>query len=264
MSVSGAALALIGMWLAVGLNLQVAAPAPPAGAAVQQLAAPLAADIFESDPRPLDLETDPWALFVAPPTTPETTLPTTLSERPAATLHLTFDDGPHPVYTPQILDILAWFDARATFFVTGWAVTTYPEVIARIVSEGHTLANHTWDHVALDTLSAEEFEDTVLRTQRALGEHATACLRPPYYRANAETYQHAARLGLQVVMGDVRPQDWRLPGAMTIADRIIGGAAPDAVVVLHDGGGDRSQTVEGLRLALAYLEAQYSFEPVCG
>ena len=181
-----------------------------------------------------------------------------------AVIHLTFDDGPNPAYTPQILDVLAWHGARATFFVTGESATLYPELIERIVSEGHTLANHTWDHVALDTLSAEEFVDTVLRTQRALGEHATACIRPPYYRADSETYSRADQLGLRVIMGNVRPRDWTRPGATVIADRIIGGAAHQAVVVLHDGGGDRSQTVEGLRMALAYLSSQnYSFEPVC-
>ena len=160
-------------------------------------------------------------------------------------MYLTFDDGPHPTYTPQILDILAWHGARATFFVTGESASLYPELIERIVHEGHTLANHTWDHVALDTLSAEEFEETVLRTQRALGDHATPCIRPPYYRADQETYERAAGLGLQVIMGNVRPRDWARPGAQVIANRIVGGAAPNAVVVLHDGGGDRSQTVEG-------------------
>ena len=183
---------------------------------------------------------------------------------PPAIVHLTFDDGPHPVYTPQILDILAWHGARATFFVTGESVALYPELVKRIVSEGHTLANHTWDHVALDTLTSEEFDDTVLRTQEALGEYATPCLRPPYYRADDETYVRAARLGINIVMGNVRPRDWTRPGARVIANRIVGGAAPNAVVVLHDGGGDRSQTVEGLRMALAHLQAQnYSFEPVC-
>jgi peptidoglycan/xylan/chitin deacetylase (PgdA/CDA1 family) len=183
---------------------------------------------------------------------------------PPAIIHLTFDDGPNPVYTPRILDILSWYDAKATFFVTGEGATTYPDLIERIVNEGHTLANHTWDHVALDTLSAEEFNDTVLRTQHVLGEHATACIRPPYYRADSETYRRAARLGLNVIMGNVRPRDWTRPGAMVIADRIVGGAEHRAVVVLHDGGGDRSQTVEGLRAAMAHLHTQnYSFEPVC-
>jgi len=189
--------------------------------------------------------------------------PQALTVSPAV-IHLTFDDGPNPSFTPQILDILAWHGARATFFVTGESATRYPDLIDRIVSEGHTLANHTWDHVALDTLSAEEFADTVLRTQRALGDHATACIRPPYYRADSETYERADQMGLRVIMGNVRPRDWTRPGATVIADRIIGGAAHQAVVVLHDGGGDRSQTVEGLRMALAYLSSQnYRFEPVC-
>lgn len=184
---------------------------------------------------------------------------------PPAVVYLTFDDGPHPTYTPRILDILSWYGARATFFVTGESAMLYPDLIQRIVSEGHTLANHTWDHVALDTLSDEEFEETVLRTQQALGEHATPCIRPPYYRADDETYERADQLGLRVIMGNVRPRDWARPGALTIADRIVGGAAPNAVVVLHDGGGDRSQTVEGLELALAHLQTRnYSFEPVCG
>ena len=183
---------------------------------------------------------------------------------PPATIHLTFDDGPNPDFTPQILDILAQHNARATFFVTGWSAVTYPELIQRIVSEGHTLANHSWDHVALDTLSKEEFDANVMRTQWALGEHATACIRPPFYRANADTYRWAEQLGLNVIIGNVRPQDWTLPGATVIAERIVDGAAHDAVVVLHDGGGDRSQTVEGLRLALEDLKGQnYAFEPLC-
>ena len=97
-----------------------------------------------------------------------------------------------------------------------------------------------------------------------LGENATDCIRPPYYRADAETYRRAELLGLRVIIGNVRPQDWNQPGADVIAQRIVYGAAPDAVVVLHDGGGDRHQTVEGLQIALAQLQGHnYSFEPIC-
>lgn len=183
---------------------------------------------------------------------------------PAARLYLTFDDGPNPVFTPPILDVLAHFNARATFFVTGQGATLYPQLIERIASEGHTLANHTWDHVSLDGISAEDFDETVTRTQRVLGEHATRCLRPPYYLMDEHTVDRAANLGLTIVIGEVRPADWKQPGATEIASRIVGGAAPGRIVVLHDGGGDRSQTVEGLELALAYLESRnYVYEPVC-
>lgn len=183
---------------------------------------------------------------------------------PAARLYLTFDDGPNPVFTPPILDILGRYDARATFFVTGELATSYPQLIERIVSEGHTLANHTWDHVSLDGISEEDFVETITRTQGVLGDHATPCLRPPYYSMDEHTVARAAELGLRVVLGEVRPRDWSQPGAMQIANRIVGGAAPGRVVVLHDGGGDRSQTIEGLEMALAYLESRnYVYEPVC-
>ncbi len=183
---------------------------------------------------------------------------------PAARLYLTFDDGPNPVFTPRILNVLSRYDARATFFVTGESATNYPELIELIVSEGHTLANHTWNHTSLDGISYEDFVETITRTQQVLGEHATSCLRPPYYSIDEHTVARAEQLGMRVVMGEVRPLDWSQPGVLEIADRIVGGAAPGRVVVLHDGGGDRSQTVEGLELALAYLESRnYVYEPVC-
>ncbi len=183
---------------------------------------------------------------------------------PAATVHLTFDDGPHPVYTPQILDILAYHGARATFFVTGVAAGAYPELIERIVGEGHTLANHTWNHDTLAGMSQAEFDATVTRTQAMLGEHATACLRPPNYTIDEHTAGRAAKLGLRLIMGTVRTRDWMRPGADVIAERIFAGAEPNAVIVLHDGGGDRSQTVEGLRNAMWDLRTlNYSFEPIC-
>ncbi|MCY3922069.1 MAG: polysaccharide deacetylase family protein [Chloroflexi bacterium] len=183
---------------------------------------------------------------------------------PAATIHLTFDDGPHPVYTPQILDILSYYGAKATFFVTGTSVRRYPELIQRIADEGHTLANHTWNHESLAGLSQAEFEGTINRTQIILGQHATPCIRPPYYSVDEHTAQRAARLSLRLIMGTVRTSDWMLPGAEVIARQIYHGAAPGAVIVLHDGGGDRSQTVEALRSAMWNLRGfNYSFEPVC-
>ena len=183
---------------------------------------------------------------------------------PPATIHLTFDDGPHPINTPIILDILKRHDARATFFVVGRAVDAYPELIQRIVSEGHTLANHTWAHDDLVGLSEDEFDRTLLRTQLALGEHATPCFRPPNLRFDEETVRRAANLGLNMILNTGDTSDWRRPGAAVIAANIVAAAEPGAILVLHDGGGDRSQTTLALDLALTYLGLKrYSFEPVC-
>lgn len=183
---------------------------------------------------------------------------------PAATIHLTFDDGPHPIYTPQILEILSYYGAKATFFVTGTSVQRYPELIQRIAAEGHTLANHTWNHESLAGLSQAKLEATINQTQIILGQHATPCLRPPYYSVDEHTAQRAARLGMRLIMGTVRTSDWMQPGVDVIASEIYYGAGPGAVIVLHDGGGDRSQTVEALRAVMWNLQSfNYSFEPVC-
>ncbi|MXX81458.1 MAG: polysaccharide deacetylase family protein [Chloroflexi bacterium] len=183
---------------------------------------------------------------------------------PAARLHLTFDDGPHPRYTPQVLDVLARYQARATFFVVGSSAAAFPELIERIVREGHTLANHTWNHESLDGISEQDFNTTLNRTQDLLGEHATACMRPPYYAMDEHTVSRAEKLGLRVVLGEIRPRDWTKPGALEIANRLVASAAHGRIAILHDGGGDRTQTIEGLELALAYLEQfGYAYEPIC-
>jgi len=130
---------------------------------------------------------------------------------PPATIHLTFDDGPEPATTPAILDILARYDARATFFVVGRSVAAFPELIERMVNEGHTLGNHTWKHDDLLQLSADEVIETLWRTQLALGEHATPCFRPPFYRFNAEIVNLAASLGLRMILNTGDTDDWTRP-----------------------------------------------------
>ena len=198
------------------------------------------------------------------PVAPSPTLPASPTTEPGDVVYLTFDDGPHPVYTPQILEILARHNARATFFVLGSLAEKYPVLIERIVAEGHTVANHTWIHEDLSALPKELFDQTVGRTQEILGEHATPCLRPPYGSTDAFTRDWAASHGLALTMWTVDTHDWRKPGAATIADLIVAGATDGAIVSLHDGGGDRSQTVQALDDALTRLSAyDIRFEPPC-
>ena len=180
-------------------------------------------------------------------------------------LHLTFDDGPHPTYTPQILDTLARYDAKATFFVLGSLVERHPELFQRIVDEGHVVANHSWNHEDLAPLSRAEFTESVLRTQEALGPHANRCLRPPFGSLGPDTRTWATELGLEITLWDVDTLDWQRPGADQIAERVVDGARDGTVVLMHDGGGDRTETVAALDDALAELARQgYAFEPICG
>ncbi len=179
-------------------------------------------------------------------------------------VYFTFDDGPHPVYTPQVLDVLARHGVQATFFVIGKMVELYPEVFERIIAEGHTVANHTWNHESLAGLSRAEFDRTVSATQAILGEHATPCIRPPYGATDASTKKWSAAHGLDLHMWSVSPSDWLQPPAEEIADYIVKRIRPGSVVLLHDGGGPRAETVRGLDLALEQLaERNYNYAPLC-
>ena len=204
------------------------------------------------------------AATTPPPTTTADTAATTTAAAPGGVVYLTFDDGPHPTYTPQVLDILARHGARATFFVLGSLAENRPELMARIVAEGHTLANHSWNHENLAGLPRSSFDDTIGRTQAVLADQATPCLRPPYGSIDAFTREWAASAGLDLVLWTVDTNDWRRPGAGVIADRIARGATDEAVVLMHDGGGNRTQTVQGLELALNRLSGRgLRYEPIC-
>ena len=179
-------------------------------------------------------------------------------------VYLTFDDGPHPSNTPQVLDILARHGAKATFFVLGSLVERHPDLFQRIVAEGHTVANHTWKHENLAKLSREEFDRTISRTQEILGEHATPCLRPPYAATNRHTRAWAAEHGLEVHLWSVSANDWLGLNGEEIANRIVGQVTNGSVVLMHDGGGRRPATVRGLEIVLDRLSGlELRYEPLC-
>lgn len=182
-------------------------------------------------------------------------------------VYLTFDDGPS-AYTPAVLDLLRRYDARATFFVIGSQVRPQAGLVARAGSEGHAIANHTWSHPRLGGIGSGAFWQQIGWTQTVIAEvtgRAPTCLRPPYGSTDRNTVPWAAQFGLRVVMWDVDPQDWRTPGAAAIAARVVNNVRPGAVVLLHDGGGSRQQTVNALGSILVQLSARgYRFERVPG
>ncbi|WP_419944245.1 polysaccharide deacetylase family protein [Candidatus Poriferisodalis sp.] len=180
------------------------------------------------------------------------------------TMYLTFDDGPHPTYTPQVLDVLAKHGAQATFFVVGYLAERHPLIVQRIAHEGHTLANHSWDHRSVARMSRAAFDRSVSRTQEILGPLATACIRPPYYDIGTHTQQWSAEHGLRLASWSYSPHDWKRPSARTIASGIVNSASAGAVILLHDGGGNRSSTVRGLDMALEQLaDSGFEFKALC-
>ncbi|HSJ57145.1 MAG TPA: polysaccharide deacetylase family protein [Anaerolineae bacterium] len=179
-------------------------------------------------------------------------------------VYLTFDDGPSD-YTPQIVDLLAAHDARATFFVVGEQVELEPDAMRMVVQGGHRVGNHGYDHASLEGLSLEAFIGQVGQTEQAIlsaaGDLLTVgynvrYLRPPYGITDDNARQYAANLGYTLVLWDVDPQDWRRPGADVISDYILGNVFPGVIVLMHDGGGDCTQSVQALKTVLRELSAQ--------
>jgi peptidoglycan/xylan/chitin deacetylase (PgdA/CDA1 family) len=201
----------------------------------------------------------PTATPVPPTPTPQPT------PEAGGVIYLTFDDGPvDPQWTPQVLEALAPYDAKATFFVLGVLAERFPELIDSEVDAGHSVANHTFDHHTLDGIGREAFFDEIQKTEEILGDKAVKCLRPPYGATDGYTRTYLAELGYELILWNIDTEDWRQPGAEAIASAVVGQAYPGAIVLFHDGGGDRSQTVEALETILETLSSQgYAFEVVC-
>lgn len=164
---------------------------------------------------------------------------------------ITFDDGPFPPYTHRVLDVLARQQARATFFCVGLNVGGYPDVVARIAAEGDELGNHTWSHPFLPELTRDEFTEQVRRTGERIAEAAGAdsvprLFRPPYGSRNREVAGWLGEIGLRTVLWSVEPRDWEMPAAEVIVQRVLDEVRPGSVILLHDGGGDRTQTVDAV------------------
>jgi len=199
---------------------------------------------------------------------------------------LTFDDGPDPRWTPEILDTLRREGVPATFFIIGAAGQAHPELLRRIIDEGHEIGNHTFTHPNLGEIPSRLIELELDATQRlieAVTGHSTLLFRPPYFGDaepqtpdEVEPAVRAQRLGYLTIGLRIDPLDWKLDerdGQPRSADDIVQDTLRMAratdedergeVVLLHDGGGDRSRTVEALPRLIEELRARgFQFVPV--
>ncbi|HJD82880.1 polysaccharide deacetylase family protein [Kitasatospora aureofaciens] len=182
-------------------------------------------------------------------------------------VYLTFDDGPSPTYTPRILSILNRYGVHATFFEIGENVAAHPSLTAQVARQGHSVQNHSWSHPDLRRLSGPSFNSQVGNTDQAIRAQTgrtPKCLRPPYGAVNGTVRSRAAALGKQIVLWSVDPADWSRPGTGAIQSRVLRNVRPGSVILMHDGGGDRSQTAAALPTILSTLKARgYSFAPLC-
>jgi cellulose synthase/poly-beta-1,6-N-acetylglucosamine synthase-like glycosyltransferase/peptidoglycan/xylan/chitin deacetylase (PgdA/CDA1 family) len=187
---------------------------------------------------------------------------------PPRTVAFTFDDGPDPDSTPAVLSILARHAVKATFFLVGTRVEREPELVQRLVAEGHEIGNHSFSHPDFG-LVPEHTADIEIRATNLLltstTGRSTLLFRPPFRADDTPQtpedlagIEAAMRDGMTVIASTIDPRDWERPGADAIVDRVLSQAQRDGagVVLLHDGGGDRSQTVQALEPILSGLEAR--------
>ncbi|WP_328958046.1 polysaccharide deacetylase family protein [Kitasatospora purpeofusca] len=176
---------------------------------------------------------------------------------------LTIDDGPDPRHTPTVLALLEQYGIRATFFLIGENAVEHPDLVREIAARGHHLANHTWTHPDLRHLSEAKVREELERTSELL--HRTTGKAPTWFRAPGGDWSPAslkvsADLGMRPMAWSVDPRDWARPGTVVITDRILKDVRPGAIVLNHDGGGDRSQTVAALKAYLPVLiDSGYHF-----
>ena len=192
---------------------------------------------------------------------------------PARTLALTFDDGPDPEWTPQILDVLRRNQAHATFFVVGARVNDEPELTRRILAEGHEIASHTFTHADVAAVAGWRRDLELTLTRNAVAGatgYQPTLFRPPFSSspdaltvADLDALRAAAGAGHIAVLADLNTLDWRRPGAEAIVRAATPKQPAGAVVLMHDGGGDRRQTVIALEQLLPHLSKQgYRFTTV--
>jgi peptidoglycan-N-acetylglucosamine deacetylase len=171
---------------------------------------------------------------------------------------LTFDDGPGP-YTPEVLGVLERFHVRATFFAIGKMERYFSASTMRELQDGDVVGDHTQSHPMLALLSAhdqrEELFEQLLRIE-LLGGDRPRLFRPPYGSYNATTMRELHALHLLMVLWSADTQDYLQPGVPTIVQRALAGAQPGAILLMHDGGGNRSQTVAALPQIITQLRAR--------
>lgn len=183
---------------------------------------------------------------------------------PKNKVSITFDDGPDPGWTPLILDLLKERDIKAAFFVVGKNGASHPELVQRIINEGHEIGNHTYSHPNVARISNNQFKLELNATQRLLSTltgHYTILFRPPY-QADSRPHRvvdalpiiEAQRMGYVTVCENIDSEDWNKPDADTIYKRVVDRRREGNILLFHDGGGDRSETLKALPPVLDFLK----------
>ena len=180
---------------------------------------------------------------------------------------LTFDDGPHPDYTPRLLEVLARYGAKATFFMVGEAAKSQSDLVRQVAEAGHAIGNHSWSHVSFPTVSKQERRVQVQRCAAELAPFEQRFFRPPHGHQTLSTRFDLWRLGYQVVTWNIAPQDWLDVPAEELVSRVMARLKPGSIVLFHDNlinyedekYVDREATLVAVDNLLSQLSDHYQF-----
>lgn len=176
---------------------------------------------------------------------------------------LTFDDGPHPKLTPQILEILDKYDAKATFFVVGKMAQSYPTVLKQIAQRGHEIGNHTFSHLSETPNNVEMLRNEIIKTEDTvfkLCAKKTFLFRPPTGYCCKNAVNMTKELGYTTVVWDIDTRDWAHSSPQKILQNVKKFASNGSIILFHDFIGSNSPTPAALELVIPWLKAQgYSF-----
>lgn len=172
----------------------------------------------------------------------------------------TFDDGPNPLYTPQVLDIFAKCQGKATFFMIGQQIEQNPDTASAVHIQGHEIGNHTYSHPSLPEISPEQCREELQRTESLITQVTGSkphVFRPPYVAFSEQVAAISQGEFGYPAIGAVNgaATDWEMPGVQHIVEKTREEIQPGSILLFHDGFGDRSQTIEAVRILTEELTA---------
>jgi peptidoglycan-N-acetylglucosamine deacetylase len=180
---------------------------------------------------------------------------------------LTFDDGPHPEYTPPLLDILEKYGARATFFMLGKSAQRYPDIVKSVAERGHAIGNHSWDHPSFPSVDRAIRRKQIRLCQEAILPYGQCLFRPPFGHQNWWSMLEARMMGYEIVTWNVAGMDWMDRDGLWIADFVTPKVTPGCIILLHDAlhnfmhesYRNRTPTLEAVELLLQRLSNRIQF-----
>ncbi|MCD4796577.1 MAG: polysaccharide deacetylase family protein [Candidatus Cloacimonetes bacterium] len=187
--------------------------------------------------------------------------------RKEKSIALTFDDGPHPLFTVSILKSLAEYNIKATFFITGKDAEEHSELVQKIIHEGHEIGNHSFSHKSMIFRSIIFIINEIEKTDKILknlGVKGEIYFRPPYGRMDTIARMVLRKMRKKIILWDNGPKDFKCLSSEEVVDKVLKKLKPGSIIVLHDGGGvDRSITVKAVDMLIPeILKKGYKFQTV--